>query len=197
MRPAELSNLAASRSEAPCQLSVERELLDLPWQHVVCVDVLRWPRSDAEGVRPQRTRYALLIAAEIRDRRLETCVDGRLVLDLAHVVEIVVEHLNSRVPPIRDVDESFGVDGDAVRCVELARASATCRTSELDDIAVLVELVDVGVLVAVADEDVPLGVPCDVGRLVEVARPRRRHLLLRRDARPADALADRFVAPAQ
>src|SRR5439155_8134825 len=70
-----------------------------------------------------------------------------------------------------------GVRRDAMRRVELARLVALFAPG-LHPVAVLVVLRDSGVDIAVADEDVALRVPGDVGWLPELTvhvRPRRIH----------------------
>src|SRR6185436_3160197 len=54
-------------------------------------------------------------------------------------------------------------------------ATAAAHAPPLDPIAVLVELGDTGVAITVADEDVVVGIPRDVGRAAEVAIDVRRH----------------------
>ena len=62
------------------------------------------------------------------------------------------------------------VDGDGVRRAELERTVAA-RADRLDEAAVLVELHDARVAVAVGHEDVALRIPADVGLPMERVRP--------------------------
>ena len=79
-----------------------------------------------------------------------------------------------------------------MRRVQVAQLAAARLAERRDPVAVLRELRDARVDVAVADVDVAVGVPRDVGRLAELAvdrRPRRRH------ARPRFGLVRRFFLP--
>ena len=83
---------------------------------------------------------------------------------------------------------------DRVRRVEVAELAAARLAERRDPVAVLRELRDARVDVAVADVDVAVGVPRDVGRLAELAvdrRPRRRH------PRPRLGIVGRFLLPAE
>ena len=135
------------------------------------------------AVRPERGNRRLVVARE-RWR----------VPDLAQVVEIVIEHLDPVIAPIGDVDAALVVDGDAVRLVELTRARRLPVAHHLHDVTVPVELVDMRVDVAVADEDVALRVEGHVGRLEEVPGARWRYRGVGWDRWFAEPLEDRLVA---
>ena len=75
-----------------------------------------------------------------------------------------------------------------------SRTSAAGSACQLHVVPVLVELVDAGVLIAVTHENVALPVEGDVGRLIEIARPRGGNRLTRSHASAADALLDRLVS---
>src|SRR5580692_3443661 len=80
--------------------------------------------------------------------------------------QVVVEHFNTPVGAVRDVDVPFRIGGDRVREVQLTLAR-TFGADGGDEYAVLAVLDDAGVAVAVGYEDVPGGVPSHVGRPVE------------------------------
>ncbi len=75
-----------------------------------------------------------------------------------------------RVAAIGDVDHALGVDRDRVRRAELQRAVAA-RADRLDEAAVLVELDDARVAVAVGHEDVALRIEADIGLPMKGVRP--------------------------
>src|SRR5262249_15145617 len=85
------------------------------------------------------------------------------------------------------------IRSDAMRRIELALLFAGLAPG-FNPVAVLIELRDARVDVAVTDEDIALRVPCDVGRLPELAvnwRPRRIH------ASPRAGFVGRFLFPAE
>ena len=105
-------------------------------------------------------------------------------------VAVGVEHLDAAVAAVGDVDVVVAVDLDVVRVVDAARvlvgvvAAAPELPPRLDPVAVLVELRDARVHVAVADVDVVVAIPRHVGRAVERAFTCAR-VRLRRAARSA------------
>ena len=90
-------------------------------------------------------------------------------MDLADErVGLRVDDLDAAVAAIGDVDVALGVVGDGVRRVELPGLVAA-RADRLDEVAVLGELRDARIGVAVGDEDVTLEIEGDVGGPAEAA----------------------------
>src|SRR5437899_437050 len=139
-------------------------------KHGIRIDIMALAGPDADRVRPERGVLAVLPLPKIRYRRhpRRRLLLRRVVPDLTHVVQIVVEDLDPAVRPIGHVHDALVVHRDAVRRAELQRPAATLRAHVLHDVSVLVELVDGRVPVAVADEAILLRVERDVGRLVEI-----------------------------
>jgi hypothetical protein len=69
-----------------------------------------------------------------------------------------IDHLDAAVAAVADVDVALGVVRDRVRRVQLADLGAARLADGRDPVAVLRELGDARVDVAVADVDVALGV---------------------------------------
>src|SRR5687767_11329370 len=94
--------------------------------------------------------------------------------------QIVVEHHDAAIATIADVHVALRVDGNRVWRVELILPVAALAAGELtDEPAVLVELDDARVHIAVRDEDVALRIPRDVGRTAEAVPPIQRRRILR------------------
>src|ERR1700676_5301979 len=89
-------------------------------------------------------------------------------LDLPQDLAVGIEYLDASIAAIRHVDIALGVGRDAVRRIELS-GPASRLTKRLHPVAVLVELGHARIDVAVADEDIPLRVPGDVGRLPKLS----------------------------
>ena len=114
-----------------------------------------------------------------RPRRADVIVDRLLV-------QIVVEHDDALIAAIGDIDHPFRVNRDRVRRAEL-QGTVAARTNGLDEAAVLVELHDPRVAVAIGHEDVALRIEADVGLSMErvwpvgawvLAAPRRQRQLI-------------------
>ena len=112
-------------------------------------------------------------------------------------VAVGVKHLNAPVAAISHVDVVGAIDPDVVRVAEVAGvligvfSALARRAPALEPVSVLVELGDLRIEVAVADVDVIVPVPGDVGGAVEVAVHRRR----RRIGVPVARLVRAFIAP--
>src|SRR3984893_13916331 len=87
---------------------------------------------------------------------------------LAQVVAVRREYLDALVRPVGDVELALGVEGDAVRQVELALAMAR-RAPRLDEPSVAGKAVHAGVAVAVGHVNVAVGVGDHLGRMIERA----------------------------
>src|SRR5262245_14315300 len=139
----------AGCSELAEDLAVERHLVDLAVVH---------RRGRIRIGREQ----VLLRARRDADRRWRTDVD---ILRLE--IPVAVEDLNPIVASVADVDEALRIDRHRVRDIELAWRGAA-RSPGLDVLAVLVELGDARVAIAVGDVDVAGRIPGDIGRPIEV-----------------------------
>ena len=81
---------------------------------------------------------------------------------------VAVEHLDAPIVAVADIDVALGVGGDAVDEVELALALAALAPG-LDPVAVLADLGDARIHVAVGNVDRAVRSPGHVGRLAEAA----------------------------
>src|SRR5215475_867910 len=139
VRPIELSDLLARRTEPAEHVPFKIVLINL----AACV----------------RAIQELLT---LRVRRGDTDGPGRsYITDDTDRVEIRIEHLNSRVPAIADVDVTLRVRRDRMRCVELPCSGAT-RPDRLHKLTVFCELRDSRIIVAIGHEDVSVIVPGNV-----------------------------------
>ena len=88
---------------------------------------------------------------------------------VSRILAVLVEHLDAAVAAISDVEAPFVVDRDGVHGrPELTRARSFLPPRH-QELAVLVELDDALVLIAVGDEERAVGQPGDVGRPAEMA----------------------------
>src|ERR1700682_4099691 len=171
MNPAELLGHAARSAQVSEELAVERQLVDAAGECVGHVQVLR-SRSGRDTDCPRCTGShgaagglfgGWFVAHPWPRVRRYWHVDP----DLAQELAVGIEHLYPGVASIRHIDISLGVVGDAVRGVELALLAAE-RTPLLHPVAILIELGNTRVDVAVADEDVSLCIPRDISGLAEL-----------------------------
>src|SRR5579872_6223460 len=84
-------------------------------------------------------------------------------------IQIIVEDLNAKIVAICNIDVALAVHRNRMRCIELSRRRSA-RSYRFDKLAVLGVLCDTGVAIAVRDEDIPCGVPSDVGRPIKAVR---------------------------
>src|SRR6266566_7595715 len=108
------------------------------------------------GERPQITIVADANVVGLRDV-------GKLV----EVFAVLIEHLNAVVGPIRDVYPAVSIDGNRMRCIELAIAGARGSPGQ-QEFSVPVELYDACIAVTIADKKRAIRQPGDVGRPLEV-----------------------------
>src|SRR5438309_2563395 len=108
------------------------------------------------GERPQITIVADANVVGLRDVR-----------KLVEVFAVFIEHLNTVVGPIRDVDAAVSIHGNRMRCIELAISRARGSPGQ-QEFSVLVELNDACIAVTVADKKRAIRQPGDVGRPLEV-----------------------------
>src|SRR5581483_4897094 len=94
----------------------------------------------------------------------------------------------------RHVDVPFGISGNAVRRAELAGSGAAGLAPRLHPVAILIVFGHARIDVPVADEDVALRVPGDVGRLPELPVHGRAR---RGDARPRPRFIRGFLLAAE
>ena len=172
---AELAELLAGLAELADDRAVELHLVDLAGD----VAILRQP------VVGNRVRDEQILMRARRDADRPRVAD--VVVDRLDV-QVVVEDLDARVAAIADVDVSLRIHRHRVRQVELPGLVAA-RARLLDEPAVLVELHDARVAVAVGDEDVAGRVPADVGRPAEHIVLRRRRRRCRQPARRCPSTA--------
>ena len=71
------------------------------------------------------------------------------------------------------MNKSFVINRDRVRSAELKRPAPSSGAHELHYVSIFVELVHARVLVAIANGDIALGLPGDVGRFAEISRVRQ------------------------
>ena len=124
-------------------------------------DVQHLVRRRRDADRPRRARReaaaGLQVVGQVRlvaDRRLaRSSVERHVDLHFTPEIAVAVEHLDAPVVAVADIDVALRVGRDGVHEVELARALAALAPG-LDPVAVLAELGDARVDVAVADIDV-------------------------------------------
>ena len=97
------------------------------------------------------------------------------VFNFADVFPILIEDLNPLVLAVGYPQQTFGVDGQPMRDVKLARLGSLAAPA-LDEVPVLVELQDARIAfpwpgrMSLRDEDVSVGAKGDVVGLIEEAR---------------------------
>src|SRR5205807_4543435 len=94
--------------------------------------------------------------------RINRHVDGHL----AEKLPFPLEDLDATVASVGYVNVSLGIDGDAVRRVELTRLVARL-SPRFEPVAVLIDLGDAGVDVSIADVGVSGCVPSHIGHLAK------------------------------
>src|SRR4051812_7157908 len=170
VRPVELPELVTGLAEHADDGAVEGQLVEPPGFDVRRIEILRRRRRDA-----QRPGGGFVGGArrQVAEHRMPRLVVRRVEQDDAKVAAVAIEDLNAVVAAIGDVDVVLPIDGNVVRRVELPRLAAP-RAPRLDPVAVFIELGDARIRVAVADVDVVVAVPRNVGGTTEVAVDRRR-----------------------
>ena len=170
--PAELLQLLAGLAEHAQDLALERQPVDAPRPGVGAVEHGVGAGRDGEGPGRARGESAAgdgRLVRYVADRRPRVGrhrhVDGELALEIA----VAVEYLNAVIAAVGDVDVALGVGRDRMRRVELAGTFAAVAP-RFEPVAVLVDLGDARIDVAVADEGVAGGVESRVGDLAEAAR---------------------------
>src|SRR5262249_19194110 len=118
---------------------------------------------------------------------------ANLVIDRLEL-QIVVEDLDSAVTSVPNINVALRVGRDGVRKIELAPLRSL-GANRRDVSPVLVVLDDPRIAISVGDENIPGGVPRDIGRPVECIRLRRRLRGARRRRRFYPF--NRFGPPAQ
>src|SRR5580700_9315277 len=91
----------------------------------------------------------------------------RDIWKLVEVFAVLIEHLNAVVRPIRDVDAAVPIDGNRVWRVELAIPRAGSSPGQ-QKFAVLIELNDARIAIAIADKEGAIRQPGDVGGALEM-----------------------------
>src|ERR1700677_3483388 len=179
MNPAELLRLMAHAAKNTNHLAIQRQLVDSAWIGVGAIEILGWPGADANGPRRSVLHGSVRRSRSYRSRG---CGGGRGIThphvdggwqryvygDLPQICSIGIENLDAPVAAIGHVDVALRIGRDAVRRIELAGAAAGSAPL-FHPVAILVELGDARVNIAIADEDVALRVPGDIGGLPELA----------------------------
>src|ERR1035438_8152918 len=173
VNPAELLGLAAAAAQNPEHFAVEREFVDAPRKCVGAVEILRGSGCNADGPGCAVLRRRTLRAGLVAHPRVSVGRDGHVDSDLAQKIAFAVEDLDAPVAAIRHVDVPVSVGGNAVRRVELSGFGPAIAPL-LYPVSVLVVLSYARVYVAVAEEDVALRVPGDIGGLPELRSEERR-----------------------
>src|ERR1019366_3702971 len=171
VNPAEFFRLAASAAKYAQNFSFERHLVNAARKSVGRVEILRRTGRDADCPRCAGLHGAGLVftlRGFSAHPRLRVCGYRHVDFDFADESSVGIEDLNAPVAAIRDVDIAPGIGGDAVRRVELTGLVAG-RAPACYPLAVFVVLRDARIDVAVAEEDVALGIPGDIGRLAGLA----------------------------
>lgn len=150
--------LAASRfAKRAKELAVKCQLADPSRFAVRRVQVLCRRTRDADGPRLGQIGSA---GCEVSEYRVPLLVVPRIVVAEPLEIAIAIEHLETTIVPIRDVQVVLPGNADAVQRVEpgrvlvCLRAARSSGTSGCGPIVVLVVLRDSRVTVAVADESV-------------------------------------------
>ena len=126
-------------------------------------------------------------------------VVGHIQEDEFLEVAVGVERLNAPIAAVSNIDILVAIDPDIVRVAEVAGvlisvfSALAGRAPALEPISVLIELGDLRIEVAVANVDVIVFVPGDVGGTVEIAV----HRGWRRIGMPVARLVRTFVAAPQ
>src|SRR5579863_5279958 len=173
VHPAEFLELLAGTPEQPKHLAVKRELVDAAWKGVRDVKHLVRGRGDAQGPRRAGRLGAtgLQIVGQVRlvaDGRLGVRRRRNVDADCALIFAVDVEDLDAAVIAIGDIDCAARVGDNVMQRAELAFAIAGLAP-RLQPVAVLVELGDARIDIAVADEDIAGRIPGDIGGLPEAA----------------------------
>jgi hypothetical protein len=151
--PAELFQLLAGGTEYAQDFSLQTQLVNSPGIGVRAVKHLVWGWCNA--YRPGGARRHQLIAGS---QRLGLVADGRLGVgikryidgDLAKVLSVGIEHLNTPVATVRDVNVVLRVDGNTMRSFELPGSIAGLSPG-FDPLAILIYFGDARIDVSVGD----------------------------------------------
>src|SRR5262249_58496562 len=166
----------AGLSQYAQHLAVECELVDAARMRIGAVEHLLpvlTRRGDAqcpwgawaEGAALRRTLRKVGLVA---DRGFGVGVVRHVDFDDVEELAVAVKDLDTPVEAVADIDVALGVGGDRVHRIELAGFAA--RTAPLfDPAAVLVDLGDARIYVAVGNVGVAFRIPGDVGGLTEAA----------------------------
>src|SRR5258708_4044082 len=166
VNPAELSELLAGFAEDAENFSVERELVDAAGEAVGAVEDLTGRGRDAKGPGRARGHGARGRGRLVANGGAGIGIDGNIDSDSADEFSVGIEDLDAAVATVGDVDVVLGIDGDAVRGVELTGLIARLAP-RLEPVAVLVDFCDARIDIAIADVGVARRVPRNVGDLAE------------------------------
>jgi hypothetical protein len=104
----------------------------------------------------------------VADRRLGIRVERDIDLDDALKGALAIEYLDAPVGAVGNVDFAGGVGGNRMHRIELAGSGAR-PAPRFEPLAVLVDLGDARIDVAVGDIGIALRIPRYVGRLAKAA----------------------------
>src|SRR5881296_1994550 len=94
--------------------------------------------------------------------------------ELLEILAVLIENLDTAIPPIRNVNPAVPIDVNRVYRIELAITFTRCSPLH-EELPILVELHHPGVRVAIADKECSVGQPRNVGRPAKVFFVSARH----------------------
>src|SRR2546425_4760381 len=166
VNPAELAKLLAGFAEGAEEFPVEREFVDAAGESVGGVENLTWSWRNANGPGGAGRHSAGGGGGLVADSGASIGGRGDIDGEFAKEFSVRIENLDAVVAAVGDVNIVLRVDSDAVRSAELAGLIARFAPGP-EPVAVLVDLGDARIDVAVADVSVAGGIPRDVGDLAK------------------------------
>src|SRR5437764_5082884 len=168
VNPAKLAKWFARLAKDAKHFSIESELVNSPGKCVRGVENLIRPGGDANGPRSAGRHGPGRRGWFVADGGASIGGSGHIDRKLAKKFSGRIENLDAAVAAVGDIDVVVGVHGNAVRNVELAGLRAGPAPGR-QPVAVLIDLSNTRIDVAVADECVPRRVPSHIGDLAKHA----------------------------
>src|SRR2546422_4816398 len=168
VNPAELTKLLAGFAEDAEEFPVEREFVDAAGESVGGVENLTWSWRNANGPWGAGRHSAGGGGGLVADSGASLGGRGDIDGEFAKEFSVRIENLDAVVAAVGNVNIVLRVDSDAVRSAELAGLVARFAPG-FEPVAVLVDLGDARIDVAVADVSVAGGIPSHVRNLAEHA----------------------------